>query len=72
MALEGKLIEIRELWAEGFPQRHENVRAFGLRQTLREVIEQRAAEYAQQADDIVEALHHELDSIGIPRGEFYE
>ncbi len=74
MPLEGQLTddEIRELWAESFPKRHDNIRAMGMCEALRLTIENRAVHTGASEQSIIFELDQILDTIGIARDEFYQ
>jgi len=69
--LEDKLSndEIRELWAEHYPKRLDDIKSKTLCEIFRQVIERRAAWYG--GDPIV-CLRHALAILRIPRDEFYQ
>jgi hypothetical protein len=63
---------ICELWKKYFPKRHRDEKAKFACEVLRQVVEQRAAHTGAQEKDLLFELSHVLDTIGIPREEFYQ
>lgn len=64
--------EIRELWTLHFPRRRHNVRSRFICDIFRRVVENRAAATGASDQDLLFELNNVLDSIGIPRAEFYQ
>jgi hypothetical protein len=64
--------EIRELWAENFPKRHDDAKAKAICMLLCGIVERRAAYDAINAENALVQVQRLLITIGIPREEFYQ
>jgi hypothetical protein len=64
--------EIRELWAEHFPNRHHDLKSKTLCEVFRLVVEKCAAHSGADDEDLLFELHQVVDAFGIPPEEFYQ
>jgi hypothetical protein len=62
---------IRELWAQHFPKRLDDVISKTLCLAFCLIVERRAADNVIADENLLVQVHRTLNSLGIPRDEFY-